>query len=40
MPLYIALSGVTDSQNLKERATQLFIKCESEALVTQKFVLN
>ena len=43
MPLYIAQSGdlvrchgcLTDSQNLKDRATQLLIKYKSGALVTQ-----
>ena len=43
MPLYIAQSGdiegchacLTDSQTLKDRATQLLIKYKSGALVTQ-----
>ena len=43
MPLYIAQSGdlegcnacLTDGQTLKDRATQLFIKYKSGALVTQ-----
>ena len=43
MPLYIAQSGdmegchayLTDGQTLKDRATQLFTKYKSGALVTQ-----
>ena len=48
MPLYIEQSGdvdrcyrcLTDSQTLKDKATQLLIKYKSGALVTQKRVLK
>ena len=48
MPLYIAQSGdldrcyrcLTDSQTLKDKATQLLVKYKSGALVTQKRVLK
>ena len=48
MPLYIAQSGdldryhrcLTDSQTLKDKATQLLIKYKSGVLVTQKRVLK
>ena len=48
MPLYIEQSGdvdrcyrcLTDSQTLKDRATQLLIKYKSGVLVTQKRVLK
>ena len=48
MPLYIEQSGdvdrcyrcLTDSQTLKDRATQLFTKYKSGALVTQFFAIT